>query len=414
MRTPSMTALVVGGVSAACVLSAVPLAANGAPTSPTPSDRVVAAAAPALRVSEVRRASGQPWALHVPWDTAFLPNGAMLVTERTRKRIWLRSPRGRVRMVADNPPGLWASYPNSPSSETGLMSIEVDPGFRSNRRFYTCHGANLRGGGHDIRVVAWRLNNRATSARRTEVLVRGLPTRTGRHGGCRLEIDPLGRMWVGTGDAATGVNPQRLDSLGGKVLRINRFTGGPAKGNPYPRAVNRDQRKVFTHGHRNVQGLAWRPGGGMWSVEHGPERFDEVNRLVRGGDYGWNPVGGGRIYNEDVPMTDHSLPGRQRNAKWTSGPTPAPSGAVWLTHRRWGPWRGRLVVAMLQDSSLRIMRFSGRNRLLGMQRPPEVDGTFGRLRSATLGPRGVLYLTTSNSVGGGPAVDRVLRVVPRG
>jgi glucose/arabinose dehydrogenase len=382
------------------VLSAVPLAANGASTSQTPSERVAAAAAPSLRVTTVMRG------LDIPWDTAFLPSGGMLVTERSRKRILLRGPRGRVRVVANDPPGIWSSFPGSPSSETGLMSLAVDPRFRSNRRFYTCHGSNRRGGGHDVRVVAWRLNDRSRHARRTEVLVRGIPIRTGRHGGCRLEIDPRGRLWVGTGDAAIGRNPQRLRSLGGKVLRINRFTGGPARGNPYPRAANRNKRRVFTHGHRNVQGLAWRPGDGMWSVEHGPEVSDEVNRLVRGGDYGWNPVPG---YNESVPMTDHSLPGRQRSARWTSGPTPAPSGSDWLTHRRWGAWRGRLAVGMLQGSHLRVMRFGGQNRLRSERVPPALNGRFGRLRSVTLGPRGALYVTTSN--GGGN--DRVLRVTPR-
>lgn len=391
MRTRPAT--FIGVVSAACVLSALPLSAAEAP-QPRSHARAVAAA-PALRVTTYMRN------LDIPWDTAFLPNRAMLVTERTRKRILLRTRRGRVRVVARNPRGIWTS------GETGLMSLAVDPRFRRNNRFYTCHGATRRGGRHDVRVVAWRLNNRQTRARRVETLVRGIPATSGRHGGCRLEIDPRGRLWVGTGDAAIGRNPQRLRSLGGKVLRVNRFTGGPARGNPYRRAPNRNRRKVFTHGHRNVQGLAWRPRDGMWSVEHGSFRDDEVNRLVRRGDYGWHPVPG---YNERVPMTDHSLPGRQRGARWRSGnPTVATSGADWLTHRRWRGWRGRLAVAALKDSSLRIMRFSRRNRLVSVRIPGRLNGDFGRLRSVTLGPGGALFITTSN--GGGN--DRVLRVVPR-
>lgn len=399
MRIRSVTPLFVGAVSAACVLSAVPLSATGnARTASTRAEAATTAAAPALRVTTVMRN------LDIPWDTALLPNGAMLVTERTRRRILLRPAGGGRRVVANRPPGIWAS---SVSSETGLMSLAVDPRFRTNRRFYTCHGQTLRNGRHDVRVVAWRLNRRSTRARRTETLVRGIPATSGRHGGCRLELDPRGRLYVGTGDATIGRNPQRLRSLGGKVLRINRFTGGPARGNPYRRADNRNKRRVLTHGHRNVQGLGWRPGDGMWSVEHGTFRDDEVNRLVRGGDYGWAP---GPSYDESRPMTDHSLPGRQRNAKWRSGnPTLAPSGATWLTHRRWGVWRGRLAVAMLKDSSLRVMRFSGRNRLLSVRTPRALNGRFGRLRSVTLGPRGALYLTTSNGNGN----DRVLRVVPR-
>jgi aldose sugar dehydrogenase len=388
MRIFAARPFLVGAVSTACVIAAVPPAATG-------DTRAGGGGAPALRVTTVLRG------LDIPWDTAFLPGGAMLVTERDRERILLRGPRGRVRVLAATPPGVWHS------GETGMMSLAVDPRFRANRRFYTCHGATLSGGRHRVRVVAWRLNPRGTRARRTEALVRGIPATTGRHGGCRLEIDPRGRLWVGTGDGVIGTNPQRLRSLGGKVLRVNRFTGGPVPGNPYPRARSRAQRKVFTHGHRNVQGLAWRRGDTMWSVEHGTSRDDEVNRLVRGGDYGWDPGPG---YVEQSPMTDHRLPGRQRNARWSSGfPAIAPSGAAWLSHPRWGPWQGRLALAALAGEHLRVLRFSARNRLVSQRVPPRLNGDFGRLRSVTIGPRGAVYLTTAN--GGG--IDRVLRVVPR-
>ena len=75
-----------------------------------------------------------------------------------------------------------------------------------------------------------------------------------------------------------------------------------------------------------MQGLAQRADGTLWSVEHGPDRDDEVNLLRNGGDYGWNPVPG---YNESVPMTDQGLPGKQVEAQWSSGfPTLATSGAV--------------------------------------------------------------------------------------
>jgi len=391
MRLRCATKLLLGTVSAACVLGSVPTAA----TSAGQAQEAAVRAAPALRIRVVMRN------LDIPWDTAFLPNGAMLVTERDRERILLRRPRGRVRVLARTPPGVWHA------SETGMMSLAVDPRFRRNHRFYTCYGGFRGNGRRDIRVVAWRLNRRQTQAHRVEVLVSGMPATTGRHGGCRLEIDPKGRLWIGTGDAVTGTNPQNLRSLGGKVLRVNRFTGNASKGNPYRHAASRRKRKVFTHGHRNVQGLAWRPGGGMWSVEHGTDRNDEVNKLVAGADYGWDPAPG---YNETAPMTDHRLPGRQRNARWRSGfPTIATSGATWLSRGRWGAWRGRLAVAALAGEQLRILRFSRRGRLVSQVVPRRLHNDFGRLRSVTLGPRGALYLTTAN--GGGS--DRVLRVMPR-
>ncbi|MDP9444912.1 MAG: PQQ-dependent sugar dehydrogenase [Actinomycetota bacterium] len=381
-----------GVVSAAGVASLLCGAVGALPDSGPPAVQEADPADLTLRVTAVMDD------LDLAWDTAFLPNGAMLVTERDRRRILLRLPDGDRRVVADSAPGLWAS------GETGLMSIAVDPGFRRNRRFYTCHGA-VTDVGHDVRVVAWRLNASSTRAFRTEALVTGIPATTGRHGGCRLELDGSGRLYIGTGDATLGRNPQRLTSLGGKVLRVNRFSGGAAAGNPYADAADPSQRIVLTHGHRNVQGLALRPGGGMWSVEHGTYRDDEVNRLVAGGDYGWDP---GPDYDESRPMTDFSLPGRQRGARWRSGdPTVATSGADWLADPRWGPWRGRLAVAALKDASLRVMEFDGQGRLVSVRRPAALT-RYGRLRSVTQGPDGALYVTTSNGGGG----DVVLRVVP--
>jgi aldose sugar dehydrogenase len=391
MPLRSATKTLVVSVAAACLLGSIPLAATGAGRP----QHTAAPAAFRLHVTVVMRN------LDHPWDTAFLPNGAMLVTERDRERILLRGPHGHVRVLVRTPAGVWHA------DETGMMSLAVDPRFRRNHRFYTCYGGFLRNGNHDVRVVAWRLNPRQTRAHRVEVLVPGLPSTSGRHGGCQLQIDPRGRLWIGTGDAVTGTNPQNLRSLGGKVLRVNRMTGNAARGNPYIHAASRRKRKVFTHGHRNVQGLAWRPGDGMWSVEHGTNRNDEVNKLFRGADYGWDPAPG---YNETARMTDHRLPGRQRNARWRSGfPTIATSGATWLSSRRWGAWRGRLAVAALVGEQLRVLKFSRRGRLMSQRVPARLHNDFGRLRSVTLGPGGALFLTTAN--GGGN--DRVLRVAPR-
>jgi glucose/arabinose dehydrogenase len=108
-------------------------------------------------------------------------------------------------------------------------------------------------------------------------------------------------------------------------------------------------------------------------------------------------------------MTDFSLPGRQVGAQWKSGnPTLAISGATWLTGKRWQGYRGRLVLAALKNSSVRLLRFAG-NDFRGMVTPPALDGDFGRLRTAVVGPRNALYFTTDN----GADNDRILKVTPR-
>jgi len=350
-------------------------------------------AAPTLRVTT------QVGRLQVPWDVQPLPGGRLLISERDRARVLLW--RHGARRALGFPSGkVWVS------GEAGLLSLEVDPKFDTNRRVYSCQAWNLAGGGHDVRVIAWRIDAAYRKLVLQKVLVKGLPTVSGRHSGCRLLILRNGALLVGTGDAAVGTNPQNLRSLGGKTLRLNRMTGAPWPDNPWPNAANLHKRYVFTYGHRNVQGLAQRADGTLWSVEHGPERDDEVNRLFAGGNYGWNPVPG---YNEDVPMTDQSLAGPQVEARWSSGfPTLATSGASWVRGTQWGAFNGTLAVACLKASRLLFLKFDASGHLLWVRAPAAVQ-QFGRLRSVTRAPNGDLLVTTSNG-----SEDRVLRVHPVG
>ena len=127
--------------------------------------------------------------------------------------------------------------------------------------------------------ASWHFNASFTKATRTRWLVKGIPATSGRHGGCRLLETFNGALLVGTGDAADESNTQNRKSLGGKVLRLDPRTGKPWPTNPWVNAKNKKKRFVYTYGHRNVQGLAQRGNGSLWSVEHGPDRNDEVNKL---------------------------------------------------------------------------------------------------------------------------------------
>jgi glucose/arabinose dehydrogenase len=335
-----------------------------------------------------------------PWDVAFAADGTMFVTERSG-RLLVRTTSGVVQAMSVDMSDLWVA------SETGLMAVEVDPDFMSNRRLYTCQGST--DGNLTVQVVAWQVATSYASATRVaDPLVGGVDGTSGRHGGCQLRTDRSGALFVSTGDAATGTNPQSLDSLNGKVLRVDRFTGQGLPGNPFF-AQGGNRARIYTYGHRNVQGVAIRDATGeMWSVEHGTDRDDEVNRLVPGGNYGWDPIPG---YDESTPMTDLAkFPGAVR-AEWSSGfPTIAPSSAAFLRGSGWGSYEGALAVSVLKDQHLRLMSFDAGGRFLGATIPPELDHVYGRLRGAELGPGGVLFVTTDN--GGGQ--DQVLAVAPAG
>ncbi len=354
-------------------------------TAQTESNAVVGEREPAPElITVVSFVSG----LSVPWGMTFAPDGTMLFTERGG-RLSSRLTDGTVQPVSADFDDLLVS------GEAGLMAIAADPAFAANRRFYTCQAHT----GPEVQVIAWTFNDDTYTAatRVADPLVGNIPAAS-RHSGCRLRFGPQGYLWIATGDATVGTAPQDLNSLGGKVLRVDAATGAAAAGNPFGS-------RLYTYGHRNVQGLARRPGTNqMWSVEHGPRLDDEINLLSAGGNYGWDPVPG---YDEGVPMTDLvKFPGAVE-ARWSSGnPTLATSGGIFLEGAQWGRWDGRLAVATLKGSSLRLFEFTDDGAFVSQVVVPELDGRYGRLRTPLLGPDGALYVTTSN----GRGQDKILRV----
>jgi glucose/arabinose dehydrogenase len=320
------------------------------------------------------------------WDVVQAPDRTLLVDQRSGGFTAVL-PDGTVRQVRADFGDLVAQ------GETGLMGLALDPAFADNRRLYSCQG--LRSG--SIGVVAWTVAADWSAATRVaDPLLDGIPLNrtSGRHGGCRLRFAPDGALLIGTGDAAQGTNPQNPRSFGGKVLRADPATG---------------EVTVWNSGHRNVQGLAVRAGTDqVFSVEHGPDRDDEVNLLRPGGNYGWDPVGSGN-YDESVPMTDPDIPGAIP-AVWSSGsPTLATSGATFLEGAQWGTYEGLLLIGLLKAQGVLALRLDDSGALRDQFRVPALDGTYGRLRSVQQGIDGALYVTTDN--GGGE--DQLLRVTPR-
>ena len=284
-----------------------------------------------------------------------------------------------------------------------MMGLAVDPAFATNRYIYTCFASTLGGATNDVRLVRWVVDaNFTTLTNRTDI-VTGMPVNAtgelGRHSGCRPRFDSAGHLYVGTGDAAVGTVPQNPRSLGGKILRVNRDGTGVA-GNPGGALDPR----IWSYGHRNVQGIAFRPSDGFGvSTEHGPSRDDELNALVPG-NFGWNPVPG---YNESVPMTDLQEFPNAVTALWSSR----------AAHLRPSQERRSSTARSGVRGTARWPSRSSRTRssCCSSSTPPGslVDTGHaiqnrGRLRSPVQGPDGSLYVTTDN---GGNA-DVILKVTP--
>ncbi|MDE0775559.1 MAG: PQQ-dependent sugar dehydrogenase [Nocardioides sp.] len=390
------TALAVG--SGPAIVPVAPAAASHAVVAPTHTraSETQHGRAPQPSLVVRTKVSGLTHA----WDVKQIDGRRLLITERDPARLTIARRNGSTYDVRFPAGRVWTS------GETGLMGLEVDPGFARNDRFYTCSGWLLPGGGHDVRVNAWKLNAARTRARLVKPLLTGLPSTSGRHGGCRLLISSDGALVVGTGDAAVGTNPQDQRSLGGKTLRLHRKSGKPWSANPFIDARSRTKRYVLTYGHRNVQGLAERRDGSLWAAEHGPDVDDEVNAIVPGGDYGWNPVPG---YNESVPMTDQGLPGRQVEARWSSGsPTLATSGAGFVAGKKWGRYRGALAVAALKSERVLFLKFDRAGRNPRVFAPAALQ-RYGRLRTVTQLGNNNLLVATDGVDGQG----KILLVKPR-
>lgn len=335
------------------------------------------------------------------WDLGFLPDGAILITERT----------GRLQLVrgATKTPVQADLADVYAQGESGLMSVLVHPDFATSRQFSTCQSHAESGRPVDIRVKTWRLSVDGSSAVTVQdPLLAGIPLNaSGRHSGCRLALGLSGELLITTGDTATASVAQDLSSLGGKTLHADLATGRPLAGAPFP-----EHPYVWTYGHRNLQGMEVRPGTTqVFTAEHGPDVDDEVNIEITGGNYGWDPSKGGtqRTYDESVPMTDtRRFPAAVR-AVWSSGdPTEAISGAAFLTGPEWGPLQGALVLAALKGQKLLAMSLDPAGAVTRVVTPPELTKTHGRLRSVHEGPDGALYVTTDN----GSDHDQILKVTP--
>ena len=342
------------------------------------------------------------------WDVGFLPDGKLLVSQRPAK----------LALVSGSAPGATVTELKADLSdvlvqgEGGLLGLVVHPDFEQTRRFTTCQTHTNNGAPTDIRLVTWKLSEDEKIATREKELLTGLPLNpSGRHSGCRPTLARDGALLVGTGDTARGAFSQDRTNLGGKVLRLDLDTGEPMPDNPFIGSDNRNERFVYTYGHRNIQGVALRPDSDqVFTAEHGPDKNDEVNLIQAGKNYGWDPSQGGTVdgYDESVPMTDLDRFPDAVPSKWQTGDiTEAVCAATFLEGDQWGTLNGTLVITALKGAKVIFLTLSKEGDVVSVAVPPEFSSTFGRLRAARSGPDGALYLTSSNGDD-----DKLLRVTP--
>ena len=326
--------------------------------------------------------------LEVPWAIAFAPDGRIFVTERI----------GQLRVIENgvlNPEPV--TILDVGGFEGGLLGIALDPNFEKNHYIYLYYTYN------DFLSTFNKLS-RFTESGNTlsdeKILLDKIPGGPFHDGG-RIKFAPDGKLYVTTGEAGNTSLAQDLNSLGGKILRIN-SDGTIPEDNPFSNSP------IYSLGHRNPQGLDWDPVTGKLVIsEHGPsgERgfaHDEVNVIEPGKNYGWPDIVG-----------DETKAGLEIPFLHTGDDTWAPSGATFYNSNNIPEWENNFFIGTLRGNHLRMLDLDiENNQVLSSE---ALFSEYGRLRDASMGPDGNLYILTSNRDGrGSPASndDRIFRIVP--
>ena len=327
--------------------------------------------------------------LEVPWGIAFAPDGRIFFTERV----------GNLRVIEN---GILNPKPikilDVSGFEGGLLGIALDPNFEENHHIYLYHTYNDFLSTYNKLSRFTESNNQLSDEMILLDKIAGGPF----HDGGRIKFGPDGLLYITTGEAGIPDRAQDLNSLGGKILRINPDGTIPGN-NPF------ENSPVYSYGHRNPQGLDWDPVTGKLVIsEHGPsgERgfaHDEVNVIEPGKNYGWPKVVG------DETDLDYTSP-----ILHTGDETWAPSGASFYDSDNIEQWENKYFIATLRGNHLRMLDLDIENNKV-ISSEALFQGEFGRLRDASVGPDGNLYILTSNRDGRGspePTDDRILRIIP--
>jgi len=324
----------------------------------------------------------------------FLPDGRLLVTEKKGALKLLDVATGKAGDVSGVPS---VDY----GGQGGFGDVVLHPQFASNGMVYISFAEAGEGAARGGAVARGKLTldaNGGGALSDVNVIWRQVPKVAGRgHYGHRIAFGPDGMLYAATGDAGTSSRSQDQSSNAGKILRMQPDGGVPVD-NPTQGSL------VYASGFRDPQGISWDAQGRLYADEFGPDRDDEVNVVVPGGNYGWPTVTG---VAGDSRFVDPIVVRQPAVASW-SGNAVLVGGAI-------PQWEGDLFVAALRGT--RLYRFDlasdGSGAILGTEEL--FVGDFGRIRHVEQAPDGSLWLLTSNRDGRGSPVaddDRVVRIGP--
>jgi glucose/arabinose dehydrogenase len=333
-----------------------------------------------------------------PWGIAVLPDGSMLVTEKS----------GALRRVEKNG-NLGKPIKGVPEVDArdqgGLLDITLHPNFDQNRLLYLSFSEPGEGG-NSTAVARAELSEDHRQLTGLRVIFSQKPKLDSTmHFGSRIVFDRDGRIYVGLGERSHEQfreQAQDLNSHLGKVVRLNE-DGSVPPDNPF---VGRNDAlpEIWSYGHRNIQAAALHPETGkFWEIEHGPKGGDEVNIPDAGDNYGWPVVSHGINYDgTPVGSGKKDAPG-MADPLYTWTPVIAPSGMIFYSGKAFPEWKGDLFVGGLRAKALVRLELDG-EKVVGEERLLTDLGH--RIRDVTESPEGHIIVITDADNG------RIIRIAP--
>jgi glucose/arabinose dehydrogenase len=338
-----------------------------------------------IRVTVVTRGLSHPWAI------AFLPDGAMLVTERP----------GRLRIVRNGvlDPAPITGVPRvRTDGNGGLMDVALHPRFAENRLVYLTYTKPVGKGQGAPSLARGRLDGGALVEVRDLLVPEAYDGNSGLNGRVVFGRDSMVYLSTGGNIGKVAQDPM---SLRGKVLRL-RDDGSVPPDNPFvKRAGYRPE--IFTLGHRNTLALIVHPDTGeLWNNENGPNGGDEINIILPGRNYGWPLVSFGRDY-PGPRISEHPTRDGMESPLVVWVPSIAVAGMTVYTGDRFPRWKGNVFVGGMRTGEIpgtgHLERIVFNAKTEELRRESMLVELRQRIREVRQGPDGLLYLLTDEDDG---------------
>lgn len=316
--------------------------------------------------------------LDIPWGMAWLPNGDMIITERSGTLHIFSA--GALSEPIEGLPDILSA------GQGGLLDIELHPDYENNGWIYFAYSSRSDINENECNTAIMRARLENNKLIDQEKIFQALPySEKNYHFGSRLEFDRDGYLYFSVGDrGAREVNPQSLENHSGKIHRI--FDDGSIPpDNPFVNTKGAVP-TIFSYGHRNPQGIAKHPvTGKIWTHEHGPMGGDEINIIEKGINYGWPEITFGINYDGTIITNDTAQDGMaQPLLYWT--PSIAPCGMDFVVGNIYKEWEGNLLVGSLKFMYLERLEIKD-DQVIHQEKL--IEG-IGRVRNVKIGPDGYI------------------------